>query len=96
MVERDGAQHGDVAANEVRRVPTPAHPDLEHTDRYRLVCEPEVGEGREGFEVGDLLVGLCVDGQQVGKEMPVLLGELIVSDRFAADGETLGDRREVG
>ena len=61
MVERDRRDHGDVARDEVRRVPRAAHAHLEDAERDRLVGEPEVGERGERLEVGHPLLGPVVD-----------------------------------
>ncbi len=95
VVERDRRQHGDVATDQVRRVPCPAHPHLEHPERHRLVREPQVRERAQRLEVRDLLLALGVHQHQERQQVLVLLGELLLRDVDPAHREPLADGHEV-
>ncbi len=96
MVEGDRGEDGDVATDQVRGIPRPAHAHLEHAERDRLVREPQVGQRGERLEVGDLILALRIHEQQVRQQVLVLLGELLLRDVDAADREPLADRHQMG
>ena len=95
MVEPDLADHGDVAGDEVRRIPRPAHPDLEHPEPHRLVGEPQERERRHDLEVGRRAVPASVDHLEVRLEVLPLLGELLLGDLHAAEREALAHGVQV-
>jgi hypothetical protein len=89
MVEPDRAHDGDVAGDQVGGVPRTTHAHLEHGELHRLVGEPQESERSERLEVrraSDAPVDRLEDRQQV----LVLLGELALRERLAADLDPFG------
>ena len=95
MVERDRTDHADVAGDEVRRVPRPAHAHLVDAQPDRPVGEPQVRERRQRLEVRHLLLALRVHEQQEREQVLVLGGELLEGHVDAAHREPFGDGLEV-
>ena len=80
-----------VAVGDVRGVPSPEQPDLDDGDVDRGVGERPVGGRGHDLEVGGPHAG---DDLEVGDGAD-LLGERVVVDRLAVDGDALVDPLEV-
>ena len=100
MVDADRRDDRHVGVDDVRRVPGPAHPDLDDGDVDRQVGERGVRDGHEDLEVGHRRAAVddraSIDDLDERDDLVVGGEEPLGVDRPTADGDALEHRVQVG
>ena len=99
MIDVDRGEDGDVAVGGVRRVPGPAHPDLQHENVDRRIRERDEGEhGQQLEECQGRVIGgrqLGVDEVDEGNDLVPGVCDRGIGHRFAVDHDPLGETLQV-